>query len=1028
MIGLRVGILQLSDIHLKNGLNSVMGKLENINSVLKSDLYSLDHVFLVFSGDMAFSGQIEEYEIGVELVRKINNFISNQLKKQTSIIIIPGNHDCDFSMEDGVRKSLISSLGNENADNIDLSIINHMCKQQENFFIFSEEFNEQLTVVEIDKLFKRYEFQIDGYTFNFNCLNTSWFSQLHEQPGQMFFPIKRYEKELKHDGDLNITVLHHPFNWYNPENGRCIKKIIERCSDTILTGHEHVSSFKDIKEYQSTTVVSVNMIEGGALQENDNPNVSEFNLIKYDFNNNSQTLVKYKWSLEMNMYCPLRPIVKTNFKNSETIQGKFETNKKYRSYLDEIGFPLRHSNKTDEIKLDDIYIYPEAKKVKITEKNRGIRKYINLKELFVATEVGDILVTGEEKYGKTSLCKQLYKRYLSLGLVPVYIEGETISTYRIDDFNKLLYKNFSNQYSNTRLEEFKQLSDDKKVIIVDDIHKVKLSKKYIGKLINNIGEVYSNLLITADELFNISEFISSETFILDEFKEYQLVEFGHKTRMALINKWNSLGLESQLEEKDLILKTDDSEKTINSIIGRHFVPASPFFILIILQTIENGQSHYLRESTLGHYYEYLIMQPFMEKPYRNDEIETIYTYVSELAYDYFKNGEIEKTDASLRDFNKYYCETYSLSLDFKETKEKLKNLNIIQENENGYIFKYRYVYYFFVARYLASNIDNYQIRESIRSMCANLYYNQNADILMFLTHHSKSPFILDVLLNNAKEIFAELKPADLNVTAINKLIDGVPKIIYKNTDVIKNRKHRSELEDQVEREGLPLDKNETHVSRKEDEQTQDQLELAFNSINIMGQILKNYYGSIKGAEKLKLGKEIYSLGLRALNGFLKLVNENLDQVVTNVKGFIRANNINNITDIEKISRRITFDVCCIVAFSFIKKISTAVGTRNLEETFKQILKENDTYSVNLIDLAIKLDYIRKFPNTQLKSFTDRIKKAGNNLSYNVLRQLVVEHLYMFDVDFQDKQRICEMLGISIDAQISIGLIRDNNEK
>jgi hypothetical protein len=56
--------------------------------------------------------------------------------------------------------------------------------------------------------------------------------------------------------------------------------------------------------------------------------------------------------------------------------------------------------------------------------------------------------------------------------------------------------------------------------------------------------------------------------------------------------------------------------------------------------------------------------------------------------------------------------------------------------------------------------------------------------------------------------------------------------------------------------------NEETESLDEDLQKHLQINVAFKTIQILGQILRNYYGSMKGDKKLELVKECYSLGLR----------------------------------------------------------------------------------------------------------------------------------------------------------------------
>ena len=58
-------------------------------------------------------------------------------------------------------------------------------------------------------------------TLDFWCYDTASMSELNEQPGKIHRPIKRIPSEcFRRKSDPSIAVLHHPFNWQNPNTSR----------------------------------------------------------------------------------------------------------------------------------------------------------------------------------------------------------------------------------------------------------------------------------------------------------------------------------------------------------------------------------------------------------------------------------------------------------------------------------------------------------------------------------------------------------------------------------------------------------------------------------------------------------------------------------------------------------------------------------------------------------------------------------------------------------------------------------------
>ena len=51
---------------------------------------------------------------------------------------------------------------------------------------------------------------------------------------------------------------------------------------------------------------------------------------------------------------------------------------------------------------------------------------------------------------------------------------------------------------------------------------------------------------------------------------------------------------------------------------------------------------------------------------------------------------------------------------------------------------------------------------------------------------------------------------------------------------------------------------------------------------------------------------------------------------------------------------------------------------------------------------------------EVESNHDQMKKS--HLSHMVLQNLLIDHMYMFDIDYKDKTRICNTLNISMKDQ------------
>lgn len=1034
--------MHLSDIHLKAENNRALKRREEICRAFQNLALEADNIFVVISGDIAYCGKSEEYQKAKDLLDSIKNRIENYSQKTVRFIMVPGNHDCCFEIGDRrIRENLIRDIEKNVDININESTIEKCCEIQNNFVEFSGFYQDDRNILCSDKLFTIIEYGFEAFNIVFYCYNTSWVSKLREQPGTMFLPINRFPRDfLKLRSNLSISILHHPFNWQNPRNARDLSTHLESTSDIVLTGHGHIAS-KSLKDDLEGNYTE--FIEGAILQEGEEGENSGFNVIFVDLENEKQKVYQYVWNGEL--YSVIKePDEWSPYKRFKGINKRVhKINSNFEKKLNDPGGLFYHPLKPD-LTLDDIFVYPQVQDLTLDRKDKDINVLIQPLDSEILLEIDKsanrVLLIGTEKSGKTALCKMLFKHYHNNGYVPVYMDGSKIRSTSIDRFNIMVNQSYGEQYSPNTLERFNQLENVKKMVIIDDFDKLRLNIKYRAALLNNINKYYPNIILTGNDLFQIGEIISEENqpkIALEGYKQFGILQFGNVMRSRLIDKWNRLGIEEQIEEDELIRKNDGAKHIIDAVIGKNFVPSYPIFLLTLLQAFEAGQPHSLEESAYGHYYNFLITRAIGRIVRSNDKIDAYYNFLTELANYLFENKTHVISKDIMGEFHTWYRNEFTISPSMTEVYnlgELIKNqlnASMIEERWDGYCFKEKYIYYFFMAKYVADNITKENIRQRISQMCQRLYREEFASVILFLTHHSRDPFILNEILGNAKSLFSEFPVAKLEeeTLTVNDLLGEIPKIVLEKRDVREDRLRRDSSKDETELAERESTRDEEEIPDLNEEIIEldfvSELNLAFKTVEILGQILKNYHSSLRGGPKFALAEEAYYLGLRSLNPFFTILKENADYVARLIGIYIKKKKLVDADRIEETSRKLVFILCAMLCYGFIKKISHSVGSEHLSETFKQLREKNDINSVHLVDAAIKLDFYRAFPYGDIQELRKRI--ANNLLPYSILRQMVLDYLYMFPTNVRDKQRICSLLGISMDTQRLIA-VRSTQKK
>jgi hypothetical protein len=266
-----------------------------------------------------------------------------------------------------------------------------------------------------------------------------------------------------------------------------------------------------------------------------------------------------------------------------------------------------------------------------------------------------------------------------------------------------------------------------------------------------------------------------------------------------------------------------------------------------------------------------------------------------------------------------------------------------------------------------------------------------------------------------------------DVEPLAALITDVPRLVLEDKTVQDAREEHFRSQDEAEIR--TRDADSMHSPEPGDNALLDfvaNLNTAYKTVEIIGLVLKNYYGSLRGTDKYQIGEQAYLLSLRSLNSVFSLITSDRDAIVADVCSFIEENNLVEKAEIEKAARNFVFHLVEFFCFSFIKKTGKCLGSEKLVEILSEIRKAHDFPAVRLIDISIKLDFFRAYPHNDIVDMHKLLE--GKLLPHLLLKRLVLHYLYMFPVDYKERQRICNTLGITMRTQRTIEMVSARKKK
>jgi hypothetical protein len=368
-----------------------------------------------------------------------------------------------------------------------------------------------------------------------------------------------------------------------------------------------------------------------------------------------------------------------------------EIQKEFLEFLNDLEVIFAHS-KLDRLTLDDIYIAPDLKDLKYNKKSDSV-KVTNLNDLTNAIDSKGtkLALIGADSAGKTASSKYLFLKYFfELGLYPIFIKGADFgSNIRKDTILKLIEEKIEEQYE--LKFSLENIDTSKVILIIDDFHKATKGKnKYWPLLMSNIESLVGNVIVTGGQVMLLENVTKKDPF--KNFGVYSIYEFGPKFRYELVNKWNTLGIDTKFVDHNEILRKNDAYIShIKSIIGKNYIPSYPFYLLSILQSLESGNIQNPNYSIHGFYYEVLINDSFDKSIKDKKEISLFYNYLTQFCFFLFEQQVTQITLDEFSTFHDLYCKKHDLTYRKESILETFDTAKIL--NVNGKVsIKEKYIY------------------------------------------------------------------------------------------------------------------------------------------------------------------------------------------------------------------------------------------------------------------------------------------------------------------------------------------------
>lgn len=963
---MKILILHLSDLHIKDNTHTKDEVINPIVSVLQ-ELPSFDKAILVISGDVAYSGKKEEYAHAVHFIGKIiqklkkNYFEQNQ---QIDTIVVPGNHDIDFKNTQRSRSFIKSAINNGSIE----TIITEDISSMSNFFNFAKYNRCFLAKKTTDKITLEY----DGYRIQFNLINSAPLSAFKDPTGDNEQSLHYINPEeinaLSSTDGANIcfTVIHHGFDWYDYNSRQLLENKLVESSSIVFLGHDHIQSSEFRNIDGSTECI---FMKGGIISANNT--VCEFNCVILDTDKNSFTTFDCKsdtgtiYSLQKQQDISL---------DRKLSRNGFHVKKEFFSQLNSADF--------NGMRIDDMFVFPSLLQVTedFSEKQKPIESYEDL--IKVIGESSLCIIEGSDLSGKTQLLKYIYSKIFESKL-PLLIDADNI--IKRSTVNTIIKNAFFEQFSSSENDynKYSQMDKTKKVILIDNINRVKDIQSFLKEL----SEKYSLVICTTSPSSNtdVKETIISEITESNVVCKLRIEKFYFEKRNLLIKKACD-SLFPDISEKSKL----DKVKEINNFIIEQLklFDISPYFILSFCANYAKrtkGDGNDL--NVFGEVFKANLVKAFESNS--DIRVDTAFFVLGELAFQIMLGREYPLSFSTFSSIIQDYNINYGNKINSAIFVKNLMDAKIIKPYGDDYIkFYSTNILAYFAGKKIAENKDTAAGKELIRYLIKNICFGINSEVIRFVIASNNDVNLLNMLIDEINYYFNDLEEFSFEKNNLSYLCKSVSKMKLQAPNSVDKKKEVTRIDSQERRMlSKKIDVLDIFDYDDKDLEKFSNKQIRLQRLSILtSSLYANFYHIILASDKNKYVEAIFTQPNKILFFMLSPFDKDFSKMIDEIYQDVKVNN-------EKITKEMIAELFIHISETLMLNVLDCTarncGTNETIDSLGKYVENN-----NSINNRIILTMIHENMG-HLKTFGEMAERIDDGTSIpiisNMIKRIVYKH-------------------------------------
>ena len=839
--------------------------LNGIVSSMNTSMSDVQHILIIVSGDLTFSGKKEQSNKVDRFFRDLKQGILNRYRiNDIRYVMVPGNHDVDYDISVGDRErsglERIEELNSYDAEiSAELEKLDQFYELAGHYSCFHKK-----------SLLHTKTLKYGDINICVNLINTAIFSSNDEDQGYHYIrqsDIDRLSEQK--DCDYVFSVMHHPCAWFNWRVVDKLESVLYNRSDLIFVGHKHFESTRTISDSNG----SVDVLAGGKLCDRGNWSSSEFHISVLNTDSRELTTKKYQLDMSEIVY----------------IEKEFRTIKLSKDRTNPMGFTVLSQYVNEYIKPDefmisdsflDYFVFPLLEEHKEDQSEGTPHDALSMDDFLERlVSAKKVIVSGINDSGKSALSKAVFMalspRMTVLLLHGAKVDGKPERTIR-NTFESIYGKDA------TIYERFKQADPSSLVLIIDDVDVI--DEAYRDSFIDYANAHFGTVMETCQQDIELD--IQNRLKKKHERKDYTVFHlepfYANKRRELVTKIIDIIGSDMQNKDDMISLLCDmlSKQKTLYNW--------SPSFIIQFTKYYFNniGESSQNDGDVFSKVFENNLMSLIRPFSIKGITLDKIFIILDKIAYDIFKRHEYPISSTRVCEIIDEYNERYDSNVAAMNLLTTLVSSRVLKAVDNGYLFYELSYLAYFTAREIRRLIQNGDY-EDIRNVMQYSYMNIHADILLFVTYITDNLNIIRMLMEMAESTIQNWEEFSLSPINVEYMKQPAHLIIEPVDEGDREKEEQKRIETEKEETKAISTINDASIFEGESEEL-DFIQEMLRSISLMttlARALPSFEHLMEKGDKEKCVSLLYTMPLRIFCVWAKEVDGSRSELVHMIKEF-----------------------------------------------------------------------------------------------------------------------------------------------